>query len=130
MNPNKVTTRLHHVGMVIDDLDAAEKFVGEAFGLYLESRLDVPEKSFTALYFDWGGTALELIKIDGYPVVANPSPDHLAVEVEDVRAADARLQELGAESETGVAELGGRLTSFLRIGVLAGCRLQLVEAAE
>lgn len=125
-----LVSRIHHVGLAVEDLDAAERFLSEAFGLSVARRSEVPEKDFAALYLDWGGAQVEVIEIGGYVPAATESLNHFAIAVEDVTAAEARLRELGADSEAGVFEFAGRLTAFFRVGALGGCRLQLVEAAD
>jgi catechol 2,3-dioxygenase-like lactoylglutathione lyase family enzyme len=79
--------RLHHVNLLVDDLDAAHRFYGQVLGWRTADR---PDFGFPGAWFDLGFGQLHLVVVDEMPP---PSGAHFAVEVDDLddvmRALDA-----------------------------------------
>ena len=109
--------RLDHVGIIVNDLDAAREFF-VAFGLVVQGEaqmegalldrllgLDEAKTSFVTLGPPDGGTTIELITFHRPPnaqlsqhlPVQALGIRHIAFLVEDIEAVVAKLQALGAE---------------------------------
>jgi len=95
---------IHHLGVAVDDLDAALVTYQRLFGARLEHRETVPEQGVEAASLRIGGDRVELLASLGEetPVgkfLANRGPGmhHVAYEVDDVGAALNELAAKGAE---------------------------------
>ena len=95
---------IHHLGVAVDDLDAALVTYQRLFGARLEHRETVPEQGVEAASLRIGGDRVELLASLGEetPVgkfLANRGPGmhHVAYEVDDVGAALDELAAKGAE---------------------------------
>ena len=95
---------IHHLGVAVDDLDAAVDTYERFFGAELEHRDTVPEQGVEAASLRVGDSRVELLASlgDETPVgkfLANRGPGmhHVAYEVADVRQSLGELQREGAE---------------------------------
>jgi methylmalonyl-CoA epimerase len=95
---------IHHVGLAVDDLEAALETYERLFGARLEERSRVEEQGVEAASIRLGEGRLELLGAlgDDTPVgrflaKRGPGMHHVAYEVGDIRAALAQLAEAGAE---------------------------------
>jgi methylmalonyl-CoA epimerase len=95
---------IHHLGVAVDDLDAALATYERLFGARLEHRETVPDQGVEAASVRIGGDRVELLASLGAetPVgkfLANRGPGmhHVAYEVDDVDAALDELTAKGAE---------------------------------
>ena len=140
-------TRLEHVGIVVDDLDAATDFFVR-LGLEPQSRTPV-EGGWVDRLTGLEGVRMELVMLrspDGQARVelakfhAPPSPGggekprqanspglrHVAFVVDDIEGVVARLQEAGGELVGGLERNGDRW----RLGYVRGPEGIIVELAE
>lgn len=95
---------IHHLGVAVDDIDAAVETYGRLFGARLEHRQRVDDQGVEAASVRVGGSRVELLGAlgDDTPVgkflaKRGPGMHHVAYEVDDIRAELARLAEEGAE---------------------------------
>ncbi len=95
---------IHHLGVAVDDLDAALETYERLFGAELEHRETVVEQGVEAASLRIGSGRVELLAAleDDTPVgrfLANRGPGmhHVAYEVDDVGAALGELASKGAE---------------------------------
>ncbi len=95
---------IHHLGVVVEDLDEALATYERLFGARLEHRETVPEQGVEAASLRIGGDRVELLASlgDETPVgkflaSRGPGMHHVAYEVEDVGAALEELAANGAE---------------------------------
>lgn len=80
---------IQHVGVTVDDLEAARAFYGGQLGL---AELPRPDFGFPGLWYAIGDQALHLMELGP----ADPStPNHLAVQVADLDAVVAVLESRG-----------------------------------
>jgi methylmalonyl-CoA/ethylmalonyl-CoA epimerase len=97
--------RVDHIGVIVRDLADGERWLHEVFGLSAQRRLDLPNGR--AVFYDCGNVQIELIALgdpeerrarlgDG----ARARIEHIAVEVDDVRAALKTLSALGVRITT------------------------------
>jgi methylmalonyl-CoA epimerase len=95
---------IHHLGVAVEDLDAALDTYRRFFGAELEHRETVPEQGVEAAAVLVGDSRVELLASlgDDTPVgkflaSRGPGMHHVAYEVEDVRQTIAELEDEGAE---------------------------------
>jgi methylmalonyl-CoA/ethylmalonyl-CoA epimerase len=93
--------RLHHVGYVVSDIDAATKNYA-VLGFSGGERHEIPEQKIVAMTFQSGDGWLELIQpidlegpIAKYMAKRGEGTHHVAFEVDDIVAELARLKEAG-----------------------------------
>jgi catechol 2,3-dioxygenase-like lactoylglutathione lyase family enzyme len=101
--------RLQHCALVVADLDRSRHFYGEALGLQEVPR--PPNFTFAGAWFRFGESEIHLLveaDTTGRAGAPDPGPSgafglvsHVALEVEDLEAALARLE------ENGVPLIGG-----------------------
>ena len=98
------TRGIHHVGVAVDDLDAAVSSYERLFGGRLEHRERVDDQGVEAACMRLGDSRVELLAAlgDDTPVgrfIARRGPGmhHVAYEVADVAAALAELSAAGAQ---------------------------------
>lgn len=88
MNPK----RIHHVSIIVTDLDRARRFYSEVVGLQ-----EIPPPStfdFKVAWFEINGQHVHLLPRDEADGI---SGRHFALEVDDAKAARTRLAGLGLE---------------------------------
>jgi len=95
---------IHHVGMAVEDLDAALETYERLFGARLEHRAQVVEQGVEAASIRVGESRLELLgaldedtPVGRFLAKRGPGMHHVAYEVTDIRAALAGLADAGAE---------------------------------
>ena len=95
---------IHHLGVAVEDLDAALDTYRRFFGARLEHRETVPEQGVEAAAVLVGDSRVELLASlgDDTPVgkflaSRGPGMHHVAYEVADVRRTIAELEGEGAE---------------------------------
>lgn len=122
-------SRLHHVGVVVSDLEDAVRFYVETLGLSLESQASIPERNLRLAFLRGVGGRVELLEYQGPRAasVQTGTVDHVALAVRSLEPAIASLAEAGvserdAEPRTGP---GGRRVYFFRGP--SGERIELVE---
>ena len=82
---------IHHVNLLVDDVDAARRFYGDVLGL---TELDRPQFGMEGAWFEVGATQVHL------SVGSPPPPDgfqHFAFRTDDLASVVARLQAGGVE---------------------------------
>jgi methylmalonyl-CoA epimerase len=95
---------IHHLGVAVEDLDAAVLTYERLFGGRLEQRATVEDQGVEAASLRVGESRVELLSAlgDDTPVgrflaKRGPGMHHVAYEVEDIQATLAQLAESGAE---------------------------------
>jgi methylmalonyl-CoA/ethylmalonyl-CoA epimerase len=95
---------IHHLGVAVEDLDEAVDTYTRLFGGELEHRETVADQGVEAAAVLVGDGRVELLAALGqetpvgrFLASRGPGMHHVAYEVEDVRAALARLADEGAE---------------------------------
>jgi methylmalonyl-CoA/ethylmalonyl-CoA epimerase len=135
---------VHHVGILVADLTAAEAFATGVLGLTVEKRASLPSESTELVFLRCGDVRIELIEV-GDPEVrarrarvpgAAAEVEHVALAVEDVDAVAARLSGVGVrftagagklEESTVPLEVAGTRSLFSVRDSSAGFLLQLIE---
>ena len=95
---------IHHVGVAVDDLDAAVETYERLFGGRVEHRSRVDDQGVEAASVRVGESRVELLGALGedtpvgrFLAKRGPGMHHVAYEVADIRAALAELEAAGAE---------------------------------
>jgi methylmalonyl-CoA/ethylmalonyl-CoA epimerase len=134
-----VFTRIDHVGIAVEDLDAAIALYDRDYDLKLVHREIVQEQGVEAVLLDVGENHIELIAPLGPETTVakfiaknGPGMHHVAYQVEDIEAEIARLQEAGIrmidrEPRTGIR---GSRVAFLHPKSTAGVLTELTEPSK
>ena len=105
---------IDHVGVAVDDLDAALALYEGTFGMPVAHRETVTEQGVDAVLLDVGDTHVELLSplgpdtpVGKFLERKGPGLHHVAYRVDDIEAALAKLKEDGvelidAEPRTGI----------------------------
>ncbi len=95
---------IHHVGVAVEDLDAAVATYEQLFGAKVEHRDTLPEQEVEAAVLRVGEGRVELISplgqethVGRFLAARGPGLHHVAYEVDDVAAELERLSAAGAE---------------------------------
>lgn len=127
---------LDHVGIAVDDLDAALEFYAGALGLEVEASEDVPSQGVRAHFVRVGSATLELLE-----ATAEESPvrrfvdrrgaglHHVTLRVDDLAAALARLKARGVRlvDETPREGAEGALVAFVHPAAAHGVLVELKQ---
>ena len=98
------TICVDHIGIACADLDAAAKIYTEVLGLEITNKEEVKEQGVATVFIPCGETLLELLvditenndgPIGKYIAKNGPGIQHMALRVDDIKAAIADLQEAG-----------------------------------
>jgi methylmalonyl-CoA/ethylmalonyl-CoA epimerase len=127
--------KLHHVGVAVEDLDAAVDLYQRVFGAELTHRASSDE--LTAAFLRAGETEVELLQPlrDDTPVGKflarrGPGIHHIAVAVPDIDRAIAEARAEGLEMIDQEPRMGlhGTRIAFIQPKSLGGVLTELVEA--
>jgi lactoylglutathione lyase/methylmalonyl-CoA/ethylmalonyl-CoA epimerase len=130
------TLTLHHVGIVMPDEKTAEGFA-ELLGLEEDYRGYVPEyKSLCIFTKQNGGSAIEFVIPDGGNLTdynkGKGGIHHIALLVDDVKAAKEELDKKGAQllEEVPVKGAGNFIVNFLRPRYAYGILVEFIETIK
>jgi catechol 2,3-dioxygenase-like lactoylglutathione lyase family enzyme len=99
---------LHHVGVLVADLEQARALFAGLLGFEIASEAALDDLGLDVIFVRAGAVQIELVWIrdaalrDRRLGAAAARLDHLAFEVEDVRASAARLEGAGVATAAGV----------------------------
>ena len=135
--------QLNHVGVLVDDIEQARTFLERTLGLGLDREATPPELGVHALFFRCGAVTIEVFElIDPDSTIRPLEPgqrariDHIAVEVDDLRAMVETLAAGGVHPQpTGVGAaaseeplpLAGNLNVWTDPNSSDGVTYQLIE---
>lgn len=131
MTPREV----HHVGVAVEDLDAAIACYTTLFGATVEHRATVPEQGVEAAAVLVGSSRIELLAATGddtpvgrFLASRGPGMHHVAYQVDDVAAALSELRSAGAEliDETPREGLFGLEVAFVHPSSVHGVLTEVV----
>jgi len=96
--------RIHHVAIVVENIDEALCFWEDALGLKVQEKRDIPEQQVSIAFLPLGGSELELVKptsedsgVAKYLESRGPGMHHLCLEVDDLDEIMERLQQKGVQ---------------------------------
>ena len=129
-------TRVHHVGVVVNSIDAAYGFFRDTLGLRVVKEETIEDEGVRAALLDLGNSYLELLEpvvpgtgIARYLEKRGEGLHHVCLEVDDIVASLAELKAKGVEliDETPRPGLTGTI-AFLHPSALHGVLVELVDA--
>jgi len=127
--------RIDHIGVVVDDLAEARRWLTEVFGLSLRRSVDLPDRRIRGEFYTCGDIDIEIIEI-GDPEMRRQRLgngkrariEHIAVEVDDLGASLARLASLGARTTSpDPRRVGNSLNAWTVEETTGGISYQLIE---
>ena len=130
---------IDHVGIAVEDLDAAASLYQDRFGMREQHRETVEEQGVHALLLEVGDSHVELIApISGDTGVARflekygPGMHHVAYRTDDIDAALERLRAVGMRliDDEPRAGIRGSRVAFVHPKSTGGVLTELVEPAE
>ncbi|MCB0829664.1 MAG: methylmalonyl-CoA epimerase [Solirubrobacterales bacterium] len=132
-------TRIDHIGVAVEDLDAAIKLYERNFEMELVHRETVESQGVEAVLLDVGDGHVELLSALGpdtpvgkYIAKKGPGLHHVAYAVEDIDATLASLKEQGVklideEARTGIRQ---SRVAFLHPAATGSVLTEIVQPAE
>lgn len=133
------TICVDHVGIACADLDAATKIYTEVLGLQVTNREEVKEQGVATVFIPCGETLLELLvditenndgPIGKYIAKNGPGIQHIALRVDDLKAAIAAMEAAGVKMIDKVARDGaGKMKIAFVHPKSAGVLLELCQPA-
>ena len=130
-----VFRRINHIGVVVNDIASARRWLAEIFGLPLSRTVDLPESKIHGEFFRCGDADIEILEI-GDPEMrrrrlgegTTARIEHIAVEVDDIRATLARLAPLGVRiTTTEPRQVGSMITAWTVEETTGGVSYQLIQ---
>ena len=127
---------LDHIGIAVDDLDAALAFYTDALGLEVDATEEVPSQGVRAHFVRVGSAALELLEatseespIRRFVSRRGAGIHHITLRVDDIAAALARLKERGVRlvDETPRRGAEGALVAFVHPSSAHGVLVELKQ---
>ncbi len=130
---------IDHVGVAVEDLDAALELYEGTFGMPVAHRETVAEQGVEAVLLDVGDTHVELLSplgpdtpVGKFLERKGPGLHHVAYRVDDIEAALAKLRDGGielidAEPRTGIRN---SRVAFVHPKATGSVLTEIVEPAE
>ena len=131
--------RVDHIGVAVDDLEAAIALHEGAYGMALVHREVVDEQGVEAVLLDVGENHVELLRplaeespVGRFLAKRGPGLHHIAYQVTDVQATLTTLREQGLrlideQPRTGIR---GSRVAFLHPAASGGVLTEIVQPAE
>jgi methylmalonyl-CoA epimerase len=129
---------LDHIGIAVNDLDAALRFYRDALGLEVQAPEEVPSQKVRAHFVPVGGSSLELLQatapdspIAKFLNTRGPGLHHITLRVDDIRAALAQIAARGARLIDAEPRPGaeGALVAFIHPSSAQGVLIELKQLA-
>ena len=126
---------VHHIGIAVDDLDAAVAFYTAVFGASLEHRQEVEDQGVEAAALRVGESRVELLRplgpdtpVGRFIAKRGPGMHHIAFEVADVAAELTRMRADGVQliDEAPRRGLFGLEVAFVHPEATGGVLAELV----
>ena len=131
--------QIDHVGVAVDDLDAAIALHEETFGMALVHREVVEEQGVEAVLLDVGRSHVELLRplqpdtaVGRFLASRGGGLPHVAYRVADIEAALADLRDRGLRliDETPRVGIRGSRVAFVHPQSAGGVLTEIVQPAE
>ena len=131
--------QIDHVGVAVDDLDAAIALHEQTYGLALAHREVVEEQGVEAVLLDVGASHVELLRplqpdtaVGRFLASRGPGLHHVAYRVSDIDAALDALRDRGVQliDETPRAGIRDSRVAFVHPRSTGGVLTEIVQPAE
>jgi methylmalonyl-CoA/ethylmalonyl-CoA epimerase len=132
-------SRIDHVGVAVEDMDAALALYRDSLGMPLAHRETVEEQGVDAALLDVGDGHVELLSplgpdtpVGKYLARKGPGLHHVAYAVEDIEAALAGLRAAGLRLIDEAPRVGIRNSrvAFVHPSAVGGVLTEIVQPAE
>jgi methylmalonyl-CoA epimerase len=132
-------TRVDHIGVAVEDLDASLELYERDYGMKLVHREIVSEQGVEAVLLDVGENHVELLAATGpdtpvgkFLAKKGPGMHHVAYQVEDIEATLAALKSAGLRliDETPRVGIRNSRVAFLHPATAGGLLTEIVQPAE
>ena len=130
--------RIDHIGIAVNDLDAAAQLYGGSFDMAEQHRETVEEQGVEAILLEVGEGHIELIKplsddtgVAKFIQKNGEGMHHIAYQVDDIDAALERVREAGLRliDETSRTGIRGSRVAFLHPKSTGGVLTEIVQPA-
>ena len=127
--------KVNHIGLAVEDIEAALPFWRDALGISLDHVEDVPSQRSRVAFLSVGESEVELVQPIGedsglakFLLSRGPGMHHLCLEVDDIAGMLAQLKAKGIHliNETP-QELEGRRMAFIHPKSTGGVLVELYE---
>jgi methylmalonyl-CoA/ethylmalonyl-CoA epimerase len=127
--------RIDHIGVIVDNLADARRWLTDVFGLPLRRSVHLPEGQLHGEFYGCGDVDIEVIEL-GDPDErrrrlgehTQARIEHIAVEVDDLATALAYLRTLGVQTTTPEPRrIGNAVNVWTRAETTGGVSYQLIE---
>ena len=131
--------RIDHIGIAVEDLDAALALYERDYAMNLVHRETVVEQGVEAVLLDVGENHIELLAATGpdtpvgrFLAKKGPGMHHVAYQVDDIDATLAALKDAGLRliDETPRNGIRNSRVAFLHPSTAGGLLTEIVEPAE
>jgi methylmalonyl-CoA/ethylmalonyl-CoA epimerase len=131
--------RVDHIGVAVEDLDAALELYERDYGMTLVHRETVAEQGVEAVLLDVGENHVELLAATGpdtpvgkFLAKKGPGMHHVAYQVDDIEATLAALKASGLRliDETPRTGIRNSRVAFLHPATAGGLLTEIVQPAE
>jgi methylmalonyl-CoA/ethylmalonyl-CoA epimerase len=131
--------RIDHIGVAVEDLDAALKLYAETLGMPVVHRETVTEQGVEAILLDVGENHVELLAplapdtpVGKFLAKKGPGLHHVAYQVADIEATLAALKAAGTRliDETPRIGIRGSRVAFVHPASTGGVLTEIVQPAE
>lgn len=128
--------RIDHIAIVVEDLESALTFWGEALGLELSHMEEVPAQESVVAFLPTGDSEVELVNpttdssgVARYLQKRGPGIHHICFEVDDIEDALNSLRGRGIRliNETPEIGAGGKRIAFVHPSSAHGVLIELYE---
>jgi len=134
-----VFERIDHIGVAVEDLDAAVELYLERFGMAEQHRETVEEQGVEAVLLEIGEGHVELLKplgpdtaVGKFLSARGPGLHHVAYQTSDIDAALEQVKAAGLRliDETPRIGIRGSRVAFLHPKATSGVLTEIVEPAH
>ena len=131
--------RIDHIGVAVEDLDAAIALHEDTYGMKLVHREVVSEQGVEAVLFDVGENHVELLRplsedtpVGKFLAKRGPGLHHVAYQVTDIEAALASLKDAGVRllDESPRVGIRNSRVAFVHPKSSGGVLTEIVQPAE
>ncbi len=131
--------RIDHIGVAVEDLDAAIKLYERSFEMELVHRETVESQGVEAVLLDVGEGHVELLSplgpdtpVGKFLAKKGPGLHHVAYSVEDIEAALEQAESIGLKliDETPRTGIRGSLVAFVHPAATGSVLTEIVQPAE
>jgi len=135
----RVFNRIDHIGIAVEDIDAALALYERDYAMTLVHRETVSTQGVEAVLLDVGENHIELLAPTGpdtpvgkFLAKKGPGMHHIAYQVDDIEATLAALKEAGLRliDETPRTGIRNSQVAFLHPATAGGLLTEIVQPAE